>query len=99
MIKENKMIGLLQKVALFKDTPDNVLEELASHVVQRDYKAEELIIRTGDEGDSLFIIASGNVKVHDEEQIIATLNEGNFFGEISLLDSAPRSMSVTAATP
>jgi CRP-like cAMP-binding protein len=99
MIKENSVTDLLQKVALFKDTPLNVLEELGSHIVQRNYKTDELIIQKGDVGDSLFIIASGSVKVHDEEQIIATLFDGNFFGEISLLDSAPRSMSVTAAEP
>ena len=76
-----------------------MLEELGAHIVQHNYKADELIIHKGDKGDSFFIIASGSVKVHDEEQVIATLNGGNFFGEISLLDSAPRSMSVTAIGP
>jgi signal transduction histidine kinase len=58
-----------------------------------------LIIRKGDEGDSLFIIAKGTVRIHDAEQVVARLSAGNFFGEISFLDAAPRSMSVSADTP
>lgn len=97
MIKEDSLIKILQQVALFKDTPVEALEELSSHIAQQHYDGGQLIIRKGDIGNSFYIIASGSVKVHDEEETIATLNAGNFFGEISLLDSAPRSMSVTAA--
>ena len=94
-----KLIAILRKVDLFQDAPEKVLEELASLVTCHDYKENQLIIRKGDEGDSLYIIASGTVRVHDEEQVVARMESGNFFGEISFLDTAPRSMSVSADTP
>jgi len=95
-MQEISVLELLSNVDLFQNTPQDVLQELASHVQQFEYKTNELIIQKGDEGNSCFIIASGSVKIHDGEQVVATLTKGNFFGEISLLDTAPRSMSVTA---
>ncbi len=44
----------------------------------------------------MYIILSGQVKIHDDEHIVATMESGNYFGEFSLLDAAPRSMSVSA---
>lgn len=91
-----KLIAILRKVDLFHDAPQKVLEELAPLVTYHEYKQNQLIIRKGDEGNSLFIIATGRVRVHDEEQVVAAMDAGNFFGEISFLDAAPRSMSVSA---
>ncbi len=91
-----KLISILRKVDMFHDAPQTVLEELAPLVTFHEYKQNQLIIRKGESGDSLYIIASGRVRVHDEEQVVASMEAGNFFGEISFLDAAPRSMSVSA---
>jgi two-component system, NtrC family, sensor kinase len=93
-----KLIAILRKVDLFTDAPEAILAELATMVTCHEFKENQLIIRKGDEGDSLYIIASGKVRVHDEEQVVARMESGNFFGEISFLDTAPRSMSVSADT-
>lgn len=93
-----KLISILRKVDLFHDVPQDVLEQLAPLVTCHEYKENQLIIRKGDEGDSLYIIASGTVRVHDGELVVARMGNGNFFGEISFLDTAPRSMSVSADT-
>jgi len=93
-----KLIAILRKVDLFHDAPEQVLNELGALVTCHEFKENQLIIRKGDEGDSLYIIASGTVRVHDEEQVVARMESGNFFGEISFLDTAPRSMSVSADT-
>jgi signal transduction histidine kinase len=91
-----KLIAILRKVDLFHDVPAPVLEQLAPLVTYHEYKENQLVIRKGDEGDSLYIIASGRVKIHDGDLVVARMEAGNFFGEISFLDTAPRSMSVSA---
>jgi len=96
MEPNNEIAGLLKDVDLFQNTSETVLQSLASHLGKHTYKAGELIIRKGEEGNSIFIIGSGSIKVHDGDQVVAVMNKGNFFGEISLLDAAPRSMSVSA---
>jgi len=58
----------------------------------------------GDPGDALFVVTSGAVKIslpseEGDEAIIATVREGEFFGELALLDGAPRSATATALEP
>ena len=61
------------------------------------------IIRQGDQGDSMFLIARGiaNLLVQDEKDInqVATLYAGDFFGEAALLHRTPRNATAMAATP
>ncbi len=91
-----KLIAILRKVDLFSDIPEMALEQLAPLVRKMEFHPNQKVIEKGEEGNSLFIIAKGRVRVHDKEEIIARLDAGSFFGEISFLDTAPRSMSVTA---
>lgn len=92
------IIQLLQKVEIFNDLPLPLLEQFAERLKIHSLPADTEIIRKGDEGDTMFVIATGKVKIHDGEHVVATMQDGNFFGEFSLLDSAPRSMSVTSVT-
>ena len=95
-------IDLLKGVDLFSALPDSHLEAIARKVFLHKYKKGETILHEEDtEGHSLFIIAKGHVKVFltgvdGREAILALLHEGEFFGEMSLLDGEPRSASVRA---
>jgi CRP-like cAMP-binding protein len=60
------------------------------------YNPGEPIVTEGSLGDALFLILSGQVAVHRGPQTLATLAEGELFGEMSLVEPAPRSASVTA---
>jgi CRP-like cAMP-binding protein len=60
------------------------------------YNPGEAIVAEGSLGDALFLILSGQVAVHRGPQTFATLAGGEFFGEMSLVEPAPRSASVTA---
>jgi CRP-like cAMP-binding protein len=60
------------------------------------YNPGEAIVAEGSLGDALFLILSGQVAVHKGPQTFATLAGGEFFGEMSLVEPAPRSASVTA---
>jgi serine phosphatase RsbU (regulator of sigma subunit) len=90
------IIRLLQRVEIFLGIPEELLRNLADKLETRSFPSNTQIIKKGEEGNSMFIIAEGKVKIHDREHTVAQMEAGNFFGEFSLLDEAPRSMSVTA---
>jgi CRP/FNR family transcriptional regulator len=60
------------------------------------YNPGETVVVDGSLGDALFLILSGQVAVHRGPQTFATLQAGEFFGEMSLVEPAPRSATVTA---
>ena len=70
---------------------------------ERDYAAGETIIREGEMSTEMFIIQEGKVavtkKIGDNEVFLATLERGDFFGEMSLLESLPRTATVRALAP
>jgi CRP-like cAMP-binding protein len=76
------------------------LESLARLFSVKEAAAGEVVIREGDVGDSMFIIASGVLEVlvgtDGGEVVVGTLGEGEFFGELSLIDKEPRSATVRA---
>lgn len=94
---------VLRKVPFFKDTPEDDFEKIIDLLKSRTIPSGELIIREGDMGTSMFLIARGVVRVvrgkNDEEEELASLLPGDFFGERALLHDEPRSASCRAATP
>ncbi len=77
---------------------------LAGAMVRRRFRRNEVIFHQGDPGDSLHVVATGAVKIvlpspGGDEAIIATLQPGDFFGELALLDGAPHSATATAVEP
>ena len=94
-------ISLLRKVPLFEGLKDEDLEAIAKVTITRSYSKDQVIILAEEEGDSLFIIETGQVKVcivseDGREVILSLLGEGAVFGELSLLDGKPRSANVVA---
>ena len=93
---------LLKGVDLFSALDDAQLEVVAKMVIEKTYRKGEVILMEDDDSNqSLFIISKGEVKVvltaeDGREAILATLKEGEFFGEMSLLDGEPRSATVRA---
>jgi CRP/FNR family transcriptional regulator/CRP/FNR family cyclic AMP-dependent transcriptional regulator len=94
-------IRLFRKVPLFEVLKDEDLEAIARVTITRSYDKDQGIILAEEEGNALFIIASGQVKVsivseNGREMILSLLGEGAVFGELSLLDGKPRSANVVA---
>jgi len=92
-------LRILKQVEIFSHVPEQVIEELCLKMLISKFKGDDRIITQGERGNSMYIILRGQVKVHDREFVIADMYEGNFFGEFSLLDDEPRSLSVTAMVP
>jgi CRP/FNR family cyclic AMP-dependent transcriptional regulator len=87
---------LLKSISLFSHVPDPILFEIATIVKDETVLEGKTIIRKDDLGDCMYIIGSGQVRVHNGEQTITSLGEKDVFGELALLDAEPRNASVTA---
>jgi CRP-like cAMP-binding protein len=96
---------MLARVPIFVALSKEQLSTLARLVAHRTFPRGTVIIREDDTDAALYIILKGQVSVTKKgpagqsELKLATLDEGDFFGEMALLDGAPRSASVTALTP
>jgi CRP/FNR family transcriptional regulator, cyclic AMP receptor protein len=69
---------------------------------QRSVEAGEIVFRQGENGIDLFVIQSGVVEISrgtgEQRTVMATLRQGDFFGEMSVLESMPRDADATAVT-
>jgi CRP/FNR family transcriptional regulator, cyclic AMP receptor protein len=89
---------LLKSLAIFNDTPETILSELAPLMQEEEFEKGAILFNEGDIGDCMFIIYKGEVKIHKGATTLAVLKEKEVFGELSLLDSETRSASATANT-
>lgn len=92
---------LLKNVDLFSGLKKKEIKSLAEFCVNRSYGAGQTLVKQGDSGIGLYIILSGKVKIVKEtaggETLeIAVQGPGEFFGEMTVLDNAPRSANVIA---
>jgi CRP/FNR family cyclic AMP-dependent transcriptional regulator len=62
------------------------------------YRAGEAIFRTGDHGDSMYVVVEGQVRISAHGKELEVLGPGGVFGEIALIDNGPRSADVIAVT-
>jgi len=92
-------VDVLKKMPLFKHLTYKEIMRLLNVLVVKDYKAGEKIIEERTDGEELFIILSGKVKLHKDEAFITHLERGAHFGEMALVDRSKRSASATAEEP
>ena len=103
MLVGRPVLDALAAIPFFAGLDRDALDRLAGSMRSRRFRRGEVIFHLGDPGDALFVIVSGDVKISlpsetGEEAILATLGSGAVFGELALLDGAPRSASATALT-
>ncbi len=86
----------LRSIDMFADLDDPELAVLGSSMRSIEIEAGSVLFREGDKGDELFVVKEGavsiSVKLPDEQElVISEIQEGNFFGEMSIFEGAPRS--------
>ena len=96
-----KKIDLLKSVSLFWDLEQKELGYISDKMVSKNFDNGNLIFLEESEGENLFFVVEGSVKItrlskDGREVILAILNSGDFFGEMSLLDGESRSANVIA---
>ncbi|MDW7692634.1 HAMP domain-containing sensor histidine kinase [Flammeovirgaceae bacterium SG7u.111] len=90
----NERLELLQNAEPFSSLETYLLEQIAQLLEETDVPQGTTLFRKGDPGNTFYIIAEGEVKIFDGEQIFAKLGKGKIFGEFSLFDNAIRTANV-----
>ncbi len=94
---------VLREAPLFSGLDDDAAEALSASMVENHVMRGDVLFREGDEGDRLYVVTEGKVKLgrtsaDGRENLLAILGPGQMFGELSLFDPGPRSATVTAIT-
>jgi CRP-like cAMP-binding protein len=107
-MKENKKaqeetmtdVSFLLTYPIYRDFEPQDVDVLSQICEEKKYKDKEVIFQAGAPGDGMYIIKSGTVKIWVEtdkrKKMVALLSDGEFFGEMAMIDNSPRSATVTA---
>ncbi|MGD9379422.1 MAG: cyclic nucleotide-binding domain-containing protein [candidate division WOR-3 bacterium] len=91
----------LSQVYLFRELAPNEMERVLSISKEKKVKKNEIVFKEGDIGDAFYLIVTGSVRISTlvpgvGEEALTILGEGEYFGEMALIDDAPRSASAIA---
>jgi CRP/FNR family cyclic AMP-dependent transcriptional regulator len=95
------LVASISRIPFFAGLDADALGRVAATLRTRRFRRGEVVFHAGDPGDALFLIMSGEIKISlpsetGDEAILASLRPGDVFGELALLDGAPRSATATA---
>jgi len=98
MARSDASVDLLAQVPLFSACSKKELQTIAKRAQDVTVPAGTAVVREGEAGDAFYVIVSGQAEVVRSGQVVATIGAGSFFGDLALLDRAPRNATVTAIT-
>ncbi len=96
---QEDILSILKDIPFLANLPDEDLTALASHAKKGSFPKRAIIITEGEETESLYILLTGKVRVFSSDEsgkevTLKILESGSYFGELSLLDNEPRSVSI-----
>ncbi|MDI1353592.1 MAG: SLC26A/SulP transporter family protein [bacterium] len=100
-VVDDKRILDLKEIELFSDFPDKALATFATCLVEKRYAKGEIIFKINEEGDEVYFVKNGNVKIilslaGGGSHHLATISKGDFFGDMAFLDKRKRSADAFA---
>jgi CRP/FNR family cyclic AMP-dependent transcriptional regulator len=99
LFSHDTKVEALKRAPLFADLSKEDLGELAKRTDDLDFTAGKVLCKEGESGGEFYVIMDGEAEVTRNGKTVATLGEGEFFGEVSLVQDVPRNATVTASTP
>ncbi len=101
--EDSSVEHLLSSVPIFSQLAPKEILKVSSIIHHRNYRAGEYVFAQGDPGLGMYVIISGEIRIIYSDgtggvKELACLKDGDFFGELSLLDESPRSASAVAET-
>jgi CRP-like cAMP-binding protein len=95
------ILTVLANIPLFNDLTMKELKAIERILHRRIYKKDEVLFNEGDPGVGMYIIEQGriNITLGSENKLVASISNGEFFGEIALLSESPRTATAIAAVP
>ena len=96
MLLTIEKLNILHQVDLFAETPDYALVAVAAIAEEIDVPRGETFIHEGTQGDAMFVVVSGEARIHVDDQTLTHAEPGESFGETVIFDPGPRYASATA---
>jgi CRP-like cAMP-binding protein len=97
-VSARQALEALRGVPMFRGLIDRDVELLERHASVMRCVAGTDVVRAGEPGEEFFVILAGSATVHLDERVFDDIGPGDHFGELALLDPAPRDATVTATT-
>lgn len=96
MLSTVEKVLFLKSIDLFSQIPGEDLTQVALVSTEERHEPGDEVFAEGETADALYLVLDGKVRVHKNDRVIAELGERECFGEMGILDAAPRSATVTA---
>lgn len=97
--EESPIIKMLERVPIFSGLSQKELRSIASSSKEKKFQAGQTMVSEGESGVGFFLIIEGRAEVRSGGKVLSRLEQGQFFGEMTLLDEQPRSADVMAVDP
>jgi CRP-like cAMP-binding protein len=92
------VVDILKRVPLFAGLEQKELQSIADSMRERTFRAGATVTEQGQAGAGFFVVESGHAEVTVDGEPRATINGGDYFGEIALLTGSSRTATITATT-
>ncbi len=97
-MEKKRIIALLKDTPIFARTSEKSLESMMKSAVIKTVAPGDKVVHEGQGGVGFYLILAGKAEVVKAGQTLAELGEGNFFGELGVIDGEPRTADVIAVT-
>jgi len=97
-ISKNPILDVMSHIPMFENLAPSELKEVARLTHEREYKKDEHVFKKLAPAEGMYFIIKGDIEILDPDSgtVFVNLSDGDFFGELALLDEEPRSASAIA---